>query len=225
MKSNHQKFERGSHDRSEILPYIPRDINLVLEVGCGHGAFGKLLKSTHKISEVWGVEINYSAATHATECIDKVIIGDFESQTLALPERYFDCVVFNDVLEHFIDPWSALEYTKSLLKPHGKLVASIPNVRFWGNLYHLLIEQDWKYEDWGIRDRTHLRFFTRKSIVRMMKDCNFRVEVINGINSSAFTIKYRLLKKFFQTGFQDTEFMQFVVVAVVADGEGGNQCL
>ena len=55
---------------------------------------------------------------------------------LTLPERIFDCIVFNDVLEHMVVPEQALRYAKTLLSPNGSIVASIPNIRYLPILWH-----------------------------------------------------------------------------------------
>lgn len=98
--------------------------------------------------------------------------------------QQFDCVVFNDVLEHLVDPWEALGASINLLSPSGCIVSSIPNVRYYKVLKQLLFKKDWRYVEAGILDRTHLRFFTEKSILRLFHTCGYRVDVIKGINKS-----------------------------------------
>jgi hypothetical protein len=87
----------------------------------------------------------------------------------------FDCIVFNDVLEHMIDPWSVLATTRSLLSARGVVVASIPNIRHVSVLLPLLVRGRWSYMEWGVLDRTHLRFFTRRSMISMFEGAGYRV--------------------------------------------------
>lgn len=196
-----------------MLPYIPSSVSHVLEVGCGNGAFAQSLRASRKVKQYWGVEIGESAAAESQNKVDKLIFGDFESLNLDLPRAFFDCVIFNDVLEHFVDPWQILGYVQTLLNPRGVVVASIPNVRYWGHLRHVLIEHDWKYENSGIRDKTHLRFFTRKSIIRLFREGGYHVSRIEGINKSRFTSGYQFLRRVVKPLFTDTEYLQFAVVA------------
>ena len=130
---------------------------------------------------MWGIDPSSSVSESASEVLDH-FIHDFFSEDLNLPKHYFDVITFNDSLEHFPNHLPPLEACHSLLKPDGVIVASIPNVRYIENLRHLLFEMDWNYEDMGIRDRTHLRFFTKKSILRTFEEAGYQVLRIKGIN-------------------------------------------
>jgi 2-polyprenyl-3-methyl-5-hydroxy-6-metoxy-1,4-benzoquinol methylase len=91
--------------RAEMLPFVPANCHRLLDVGCGVGGFGASLKETRQI-EIWGVELVSSVAAKATTKLDRVITGLFEPET-KLPSGAFDCIVFNDVLEHMIAPEQA----------------------------------------------------------------------------------------------------------------------
>jgi len=199
-----------------MLPFVPESAHTVLEVGCSVGNFGSLLKS-ERSARVWGVEIDPEAAAIASRRLDKVIVGPFD-RNLNLPEGEFDCVLFNDVLEHMIDPYSALEYAKELLAKDGCVVASIPNVRYFGNVWRFLIDGTWEYVDEGILDRTHLRFFTRKSIESMFPKLGFEISEIKGINpvdswDPPLRQKFRYLNFLLMKKIADMRWLQFAVVA------------
>ncbi len=203
-------------ERHEMLGYIPQEASVILDVGCALGSFGELIKS-QRISEVWGVEINEYAAIEAAKKLDKVICGAFD-EVLDLPKIKFDCIVFNDVLEHFIDPYSALLYSKTLLRDGGKIVASIPNVRYFGNAWRFLVDKNWEYTESGILDRTHLRFFTHKSIVKMFDDLGYEIELIEGINplgkgQPRRVRNFGLLNSILLNQIEDMRYLQFAVVA------------
>lgn len=166
--------------RHEMVDLIPASASFILDVGCAVGGFGEILKS-RRSCEVWGIEINEEAANIAAQKLDKVICAAFD-ETLELPNGRFDCIIFNDVLEHLVDPYSALLYAKTLLNPQGKIVASIPNVRYFDNIWKLIVNRDWEYTQHGILDRTHLRFFTDKSILKTFQDSGYQVDSIEGIN-------------------------------------------
>jgi 2-polyprenyl-3-methyl-5-hydroxy-6-metoxy-1,4-benzoquinol methylase len=166
-------------DRTEMLAYIPQSTRTILEVGCGAGMFGRFVKTQRPV-EIWGVEMDSDAAARASTYLDRVLTGAFPNG-VALPERYFDCVVFNDVLEHMIDPWNALAAAKNHLTPEGHVVASIPNIRYLPILYRLLIRGEWTYTPTGALDKTHLRFFTKKSMLAMFDEGGFEVIRIEGI--------------------------------------------
>jgi SAM-dependent methyltransferase len=206
--------------REEMLRFIPRNAKMVLDVGCSVGNFGKLLKSQHG-SKVWGVEVDPASAQLAGAKLDHVYNAAF-SPSMGLPENFFDCIVFNDVLEHMIDPYTALRYAKKLLTRDGVVVASIPNVRYFGNMWLLLVHGLWEYQDTGILDRTHLRFFTKRSIHSTFKRLGYRIDVFEGINpvekfEPFFRRKFEILNLLFLGGISDMRWVQFAIVARPAD--------
>ena len=129
-------------------------------------------------AEVWGIEFNGEAAAVAGERLDNVITGKVEDAINELPDKYFDTIIFADVLEHLVDPYRVIDEIKEKLVPGGELIASIPNVRHWSVIRQLL-EGNWKYEKWGIMDSTHLRFFTRQSISDMFEKNGYKITEIN----------------------------------------------
>jgi len=131
----------------------------------------------------------------------------------------FDCIVFNDVLEHMIFPEQALQYAKSLLAEGGVVVASIPNIRSLVTLFRLLFRAQWEYTDSGVLDKTHLRFFTKSSIVDMFEREGYALEEICGINLQRDCVSGRLWAAYAVANalslgkFTDLRFLQFAVVA------------
>lgn len=197
--------------RSEMLEFIPQNSTKILEVGCGEGLFGELVMKK-RLSEVWGVEPFNEAAKKAEKRLTKVI-NSYYDENILLPENYFDCIVFNDVLEHMIDPWSILKFTKRfLIKNNAFIVASIPNFRYWYNLKEIVLYKDFNYQDSGILDKTHLRFFTNSSIIGMFKKSGFDVIRIQGITSIK-SREFRLINLMLFNKITDMKYMQFAVVA------------
>jgi methionine biosynthesis protein MetW len=146
----------------------------VLDVGCATGYLGALLAA--RGCEVVGVEQDERSADVARAGGLEVITGDIESTAdrERIP-RGFDFVVLGDVLEHLRDPWDALAFAAELLAPRGVVVASIPNVAAWPVRLELLRGR-FEYADFGLLDRTHLRFFTRASAHEMVHGAGFRIE-------------------------------------------------
>lgn len=169
--------------RHEMLKYIPDTATKILDVGCGDGSFGKVLKE-HDYEQVWGIEYTAKEAEKAKNVLDRVYSGPCEEYIPELPESYFDVIFFNDVLEHLVDPYSVLREIRSKLSSDGVVISSIPNVRYHNTFMKVLFNKDWKYEDYGVMDRTHLRFFTSKSILRMYREAGYKVELHEGINRS-----------------------------------------
>jgi 2-polyprenyl-3-methyl-5-hydroxy-6-metoxy-1,4-benzoquinol methylase len=203
-------------ERQEMLRYIPPQSHTLLEVGCGGGRFGQLLKAKRPV-EVWGVELNEHAASIAAQKLDHFVCGAFTT-SLSLPSRSFDCIVFNDVLEHLVDPFAALLYSKKLLRDGGVVVASIPNVRYFENIWNLLVHKNWQYTEQGILDRTHLRFFKRRSILDTFEALGYSLECLEGINPLEKTYPRRarvlqLINWLLFNNIEDMRYLQFAVVA------------
>jgi 2-polyprenyl-3-methyl-5-hydroxy-6-metoxy-1,4-benzoquinol methylase len=170
---------RGS-TRPDILPLLPPlgPECKILEIGCGEGAFSASIPA----SERWGVEPHGPAAEIARTRLNTVLVGTFEDTKAALPHGYFDLVVCNDVIEHMTDHDGFLRSIQGHMKQGAWLVGSVPNVRFYGNLFNLVVARDWHYQSSGILDRTHFRFFTLRSLRRSLEDALFHVEHLFGIN-------------------------------------------
>jgi 2-polyprenyl-3-methyl-5-hydroxy-6-metoxy-1,4-benzoquinol methylase len=181
--------------RAEVLPFVPETAQTILDVGCSEGNFGNLL--IRKGKSVWGIEPDKNCIPICEKKMTGTFCGTFldylaqrerqkgDSSASPILHQQFDCVVFNDVLEHLVDPWEALRASISLLSTSGCIVSSVPNVRYYKVLKQLLFKKDWQYVDAGVLDRTHLRFFTKKSILRLFDSCGYEVDVIKGINKSS----------------------------------------
>lgn len=156
---------------------VPREASRILDIGCGEGALGRALIE-RGASEVVGIEADPATAEAARKSLSRVFRGDVETLELPFTDGYFDCIVLADVLEHLRDPLALLKKAKRHLADSGTVVASIPNVRFLGVLDGLA-EGRWEYRDFGILDRTHLRFFTRKEMEILFRDAGFELEGIS----------------------------------------------
>lgn len=200
--------------RPEMLPYIPANAKTILEVGCSGGRFGRSLRETRPEIVVWGIEPDTESAERAKENLNHVICSTFEPKMSELDGKRFDCIIFNDVLEHLVNPDKALKTCHEYLNENGVVVASIPNILFFYQIKQILMEQDWKYENAGIMDNTHLRFFTKKSIIRLFEESGYNIEKIEGINSYPGRV-YRLANIFFLGKLHDWRYVQFAVQAKI----------
>jgi 2-polyprenyl-3-methyl-5-hydroxy-6-metoxy-1,4-benzoquinol methylase len=165
--------------RTEMLALLPERYRRVLEIGCDEGDFAACLDG-----EVWAIEPDQDAATIAAGRLYRVLIGTFASTCGSLPAAYFDVVVCNDVIEHMSDHDRFLREIRRYIAPGGVLIGSVPNMRHYRALFELLVLRDWDYRDTGVLDRTHLRFFTARSLRRSLARAGFRVEQFHGINGS-----------------------------------------
>lgn len=210
---DYQNKEAGYYNnpREEMLSYLPESAKRVLEVGCADGTFSKAIKDQNN-AEVWGIEYMPEEAKKAMTKIDKVLVGPCESHLDELPKNYFDAIYFNDVLEHLQDPYMVLEKIKSNLSENGVVISSIPNMRYHSALKDLVLNKNWEYADHGVMDKTHLRFFTKKSIANMYKNAGYDVVIHEGIRPTK-SIKPWIYNLFFLYTALDMRFLQFATVA------------
>lgn len=162
-----------AHDRHNDALYslIPKDSKHIVEIGCSTGALAKVWKRAYPNCNYVGVEIDPDYAKAARRYCDLVIERDVEAHP---PRFHPDVWILGDVLEHLKDPWAFVQH----LHGHGgAVVASIPNVQHWtvqGNLACGSFE----YQDEGILDRTHLRWFTKQSLAGLFE--GYRIEAMLG---------------------------------------------
>lgn len=169
----------GYHDntRRDLIDALDFSPRRALDIGCGTGATFAYLKTRHRQCETWGIEVNRAAAEIARSRLDHVAVGKFEEIDLAafgLHPASLDLVLCADVLEHMYDPWSVVVRLKDYLAENGRLVISIPNLRYLP-LLDDLAHGYFRYADWGVLDITHLRFFTRKELERFLFETGYEI--------------------------------------------------
>jgi len=199
-----------SEFRNELKSFYP-PCDKLLDVGCGRGVFARDIKSRYNCT-VHGVEFDEASAAECAKHIDKVLIGDITALLPELPDRYYDIVACNDILEHLYDPYALLQSLRQKIVSGGILVASIPNFLFIGSIIRIIVKRDFRYANEGIMDFTHVRFFTRKSMMRMFDEAGYDVLSIGGINGSN-NFLWRLFNFFTFKYFDDFSYLQFVITA------------
>jgi 2-polyprenyl-3-methyl-5-hydroxy-6-metoxy-1,4-benzoquinol methylase len=167
-------LDNANNSQTQAALLVGRD-KRVLDVGCWKGDLGRALRG--RGCHVSGVDIDETAAAVAREHLDQVVVADLERTPLSssFAGQTFDAIVFADVLEHVTDPLAVLSDAKGLLGPDGFVVLSIPNVTH-GSVRLALLQGLWDYADTGHLDRTHLRFFSRRGLVGLVRDAGFAID-------------------------------------------------
>lgn len=162
--------------RPEVVAIVEPKGKRVLDIGCAGGAMGAAMLEGGA-TEVVGVEVVPEAAKLAREKLTAVYQMDLEKlPELPYPDGHFDVITFADVLEHVRDPIAVLKHLRRYVKNDGAIVCSIPNVRHESVLLPLVFNGTFKYQDAGILDRTHLRFFTLAEIHGFMRETGFEMQ-------------------------------------------------
>ena len=199
--------------RRDVAALIPAGVQRVLEIGCGKGMFRS---NFSRLDEYVGVEPTPAMAAEAATKLDRVHTATYEQASPQLPLNHFDLVVCNDVIEHMVDHDWFLDNIRKHMRPSSALLGSIPNVRFFRTMYGLLIRKTWRYADWGVLDRTHLRFFTESSWRQALLDHNYRIESMKGLPESFSNHSRRRRwaeRAWIQLLGSDSRFMQFAFLA------------
>lgn len=201
--------------RSELVKLVQGHGLRVLELGCASGALGAELKARGKASVVHGVEMHPEVADGARGRIDHVWAGDVEALDPARLDGPYDVLITADILEHVRDPWSLLQRMTTVLAPGSQLVASIPNVRYLPVVADLLVRGRFEYRGDGVLDRTHLRFFTRRSVHQLVTGAGFSEVVVERRDLS------RRWKRLAAAPLGDLGARQLLAHARLAGGTGG----
>lgn len=166
-----------THVNTHVLEAIPETASRILDVGCGAGGLAREIKRRNASAVVDGVELDPASAQLAKAVVDNLYCHDLNN---GVPDSMatYDCIVCADVLEHLVDPWSALRSLVGRLERGGCLVVSLPNLRHYKVIRALCLRGEFEYTEDGIMDSTHLRFFTRKGMVALLESAGLRVEAI-----------------------------------------------
>jgi O-antigen biosynthesis protein len=156
-----------ANERPDIIAALPRPLGRVLDVGCGAGGMGPGLKAAGA-TEVIGIEVLPAVAERASEVLDRVIVGSVESSLDQL-DTPFDTILCLDVLEHLVAPDEVLAALRRHASTGAHLQVSVPNARHYSLVRDLVVRGTFGYASWGHRDSTHLRWFTRRDIVDLVR--------------------------------------------------------
>lgn len=175
---NEKKPDYFSSSRHQIIELLPDFSQRVLEIGCGSGQTLEMLKKMQVCAQTVGVELFETAADSARKRVNTVYCLDVEKNPLPADIGKFDLILLLDVLEHLVDPWALLKHlTAEHLAVDGKIIISLPNVRHFSLVLPLLVGR-FDYVERGILDKTHLRFFSKDSAIKLLKSAGLTIEAI-----------------------------------------------
>jgi O-antigen biosynthesis protein len=200
--------EIGYYDnpRVDAVARLPRPIGTVLDVGCGAGGVGATLRAAGA-TRIVGIEPHAPSAARARDVLDEVHEGTAE-EVLAggSVSGPFDTIVAYDVLEHVADPPPVVSALLPLAAPGGRLHVSVPNARHWSLAWDLFVRGTFGYTDWGHRDRTHLRWFTRRDLEALVTEGGWtpmRMDAnVLGRNQAVDRVTFGRLREFLALQYQ-----------------------
>lgn len=167
-----------AHERHnpDLLRFIHSDAKRIIEIGCSSGALAREFRKASPACDYLGIEVDAHYADLASRHCTRTMTLNIEDADAefwrANSDR--DCWVFGDVLEHFIDPWAVLHNVRTIIPAEGNVVACVPNAQHWSIQARLAVGS-FDYQSSGLMDKTHLRWFTRATLLKLFGDTGFRV--------------------------------------------------
>jgi SAM-dependent methyltransferase len=207
-----------AHSRREIAPLLPPHAARILEIGCSSGATLAWLKTRWPEAQTVGIDGYEPIRAALAGNADTAIIQNLEAP---LPQLgAFDLILALDILEHLTDPAAVLKALVSSLAPGGHVIVSVPNIGHISILADLLLHRRFQYQDAGILDRTHLRFFTERSAVGLMNEAGLIVRdgVVNGLSGGKTKLVNGLTLGLFRHYFAK----QYIMLGTRADSAQGS---
>lgn len=204
-------FDNREFSSHSIVVALAGKNRKILEFGCGKGFVSEQLKKQG--NEITAIEIEKQNAKLAEKFCKKVFVENIETMDFSKIGKGFDAAIFGDVLEHLKNPKEALEKTKRLLNENGRVIVSVPNIANW-KIRLKLLSGKFDYAEQGILDRTHLKFFTLKTIKETMRGAGFGIEKVFFVPSAP--VPTMMLKKLFSRILPSAFSFQFVILAKVS---------
>jgi 2-polyprenyl-3-methyl-5-hydroxy-6-metoxy-1,4-benzoquinol methylase len=174
----HRYGAMDASPREDLAARVAPGAAAVLDVGCSRGATADALRA-RGVQRITGIEPDAEDAAAAAEVYDEVLCARLESVTADFTGR-FDAVLFGDVLEHLEDPSEALVRVRPWLAPGGAVIASVPNLGHWA-IVDDLIRGRFDYVPYSLLSGTHVRFFTRPTLVDLFEASGYRVRSIETV--------------------------------------------
>jgi 2-polyprenyl-3-methyl-5-hydroxy-6-metoxy-1,4-benzoquinol methylase len=166
MDYQHKPADYFGHARSDALKLLQGKTGLsILELGAGGGYTLAEAKRLGIAAYTAGVELfEIPGSLQNSKEINEFHQADLNGMPPRLEKEEFDVLLCLDVLEHLNDPWEVLARWAPYLRKGGQLIISIPNIREFRVMWKIFFRGDFSYTADGILDKTHLRFFTRKTL-------------------------------------------------------------
>ncbi|SDB62013.1 Methyltransferase domain-containing protein [Flavobacteriaceae bacterium MAR_2010_188] len=201
-----------SNIRHDLIEFFGKKKNLkILEIGAAYGETLFYLKEKGIAKEAVAIELFEDKANKSNyKKIDRFIFGNINEIDLKEFDNYFDLILLPDVLEHIFDPKRTLDKMHALLKPDGEMVVSMPNIRHYSALLKIYIKGDFSYEENGLFDYTHLRFYCKKNMETLFECSNFKITKTESslrnfkgksISKILNSLTFNLFEEFFSTQY------------------------
>jgi 2-polyprenyl-3-methyl-5-hydroxy-6-metoxy-1,4-benzoquinol methylase len=176
------RYSKGWVPFNSDLPRIETILRLVgknkrvLDIGCYDGHIAERLLNNG--NQVYGVDSSPQAVKLACTKGIKAVSADIEEDVFPFAERFFDCIVAAEIIEHLFDTDAFLEKIKRLLVDRGELIITTPNLATFGRRLMLLLGKNPLIEVSSQGDAGgHIRYFVKESLFGLLKEHGFSIEI------------------------------------------------
>lgn len=215
-----RKIDLENNNDSLVKIYnLVRENSSVLDVGCAIGVLGAKLIQLKNCTVV-GLDYNEKSVAEAKKVLTKAYKVDVTSKEdlNVIKDEKFDYIIFADILEHLVEPLEVLKYFKNFLNEGGEIISSIPNIAH-GSMRYMLMEGDFAYTEEGLLDKTHLKFFTYKSILELLDEAQLfplsidrtEIDIINYLRSYNYEYTYNQTQVDAIESLPEAKTLQFIV--------------
>jgi len=179
LKASYPYQPEINHVAFDLVSKVIKDkkeVKNILDVGCGYGLLSKKLKKTFPKLDFYGIE-HSKEASRSSQKILKLLQCNIEDIALIkrkLKTQKFDVIIFSDVLEHLYDPVDIIKSYQSFLNQDGTIVVTVPNI---ANIFSrlALLFGYFNYNETGVMDKTHIRFFNKQNLKQLAKESNLKI--------------------------------------------------
>jgi 2-polyprenyl-3-methyl-5-hydroxy-6-metoxy-1,4-benzoquinol methylase len=168
----HRDALESDRELQTLVKWIPESSNSILEIGCHTGFLGSILKG----KQLTGIDVNANAIAHAKPFYKNLVVGsieDLEIINILAVEKY-SVVTMMHVLEHLVDPWGTLKILGGMLEKDGRVIIALPNISNMQDRVKMF-SGEFRYEETGVMDKTHLRFFNYPTACQLISDAGLEV--------------------------------------------------
>jgi len=211
-------MKRKKYDKREILlSLVPGNADKIFDIGCAGGGLTKRFVKEGR--EVVGVDRDSQAIEKAKENLTSVFLADISQFEIPYAKKYFDCILYADILDCFPEPLEILKKHRESLCDQGVVVASFANIRYYKAIIRLVFGGTWDYTDGGILWRGHLRFFTLTNIKELFEAAGYEIiEIKRNIVAAG---GFKFLNYLFFNKLKDFFTYQYFIKARKSTGRVG----
>lgn len=193
---NKDYFSNVRLDLIEFADFTKNGLK-ILEIGSAYCETLNYLKNEGMASITVGIDLFEDLDNkNKYKQVDRMIFGNIEELELPEYNNYFDVIILADVLEHLYEPSNVLNKIKNYLSKEGNILVSMPNIRHFSALKKIFLQGSFKYEESGIFDYTHVRFYCRKDIQKLIETSNFKITKQKGsIQNINILTKTKIINK------------------------------